>query len=677
MPKSQFQASFRETRTRLIACIGVVCLSIDALNPVKVLESIIGLKDLRWYVSFLACGFAANLLYANAKDFAYYSTKIFFRSILNIFFSSIEVLGRENIPDHGPVIFCGNHMNQFVDGAVALTTCPHKINFLIAESSFSKPVIGHFARAIGAMPVYRPIDNALLGKGKIRFDGQILHGDGTHFTTFDLRDRIRPKGTANEYRIIKVFSDVEALLSGDKGEPSPLSETICQGEDKWCNYDILGFVDQTKTFSKANEALGKGENMIIFPEGGSHDNTDLLPLKAGIASIAFGTLEATDTNVTIVPIGLNYFRGHRFRGRVVVEYGQPIYITADLVKQFKQSKREAYQALLGQVEEGMRSVIVTAPNYNELLLIHTTRRLYQRSLAGQTTKEKQTLARRFSVAVRMMNEKYRGHLPRDLLDLKEKLEGYQKTLSTWGIYDYQVANLDIPYSKLLYTFVHGLFIMTLASIPTLILNAPVGVAAKYWAQAQARKALAKSKVKVDGRDVLLSNKIVFSIMAIPFLWVSYAILLFYLFHWEIRTILLAFLCMPIASYIGIRGAEAGMVDLKDLRPAFLRLLPAYRTQTRELPAKRAALAKEVRSIVKKYGPDMGPLYYEAGDEWEKKLKALPKSASEDLLSKYGEHEHGRIESSDGLVDIMSAADESGEGERVPTGVTRAHDKKFS
>ncbi len=40
---------------------------------------------------------------------------------------------------------------------------------------------------------------------------------------------------------------------------------------------------------------------------------DLLPLKAGIASIAFGVLEKHGISVPIVPVGLNYFRGHRFR----------------------------------------------------------------------------------------------------------------------------------------------------------------------------------------------------------------------------------------------------------------------------------------------------------------------------------------------------------------------------
>ena len=82
-----------------------------------------------------------------------------------------------------------------------------------------------------------------------------------------------------------------------------------------------------------------------------------------MAAIAFGVLEKFDMNVPIVPVGLTYFRGDRFRGRVVVEYGQPIHISKDLMKTFKESRRTAYQNLLSQIEDGMRSVIVTATDY--------------------------------------------------------------------------------------------------------------------------------------------------------------------------------------------------------------------------------------------------------------------------------------------------------------------------
>lgn len=72
----------------------------------------------------------------------------------------LQVLGKQNIPVHGPVIFTGNHMNQFVDAAVILVTNPHKVGFLVAEKSFKKRIIGDFARAAGGIPVSRPQDLA-------------------------------------------------------------------------------------------------------------------------------------------------------------------------------------------------------------------------------------------------------------------------------------------------------------------------------------------------------------------------------------------------------------------------------------------------------------------------------------------------------------------------------------
>lgn len=109
-----------------------------------------------------------------------------------------------------------------------------------------------------------------------------------------------------------------------------------------------------------------------------------------MSAIAFGVMDKYDVSVPIVPVGLNYFRGHRFRGRVVVEFGEPIRLDKRLQDLYKVSKRSAYTTLLQQVEEGMRSVIVTAPRYDELKLIHTARRLYHNSSNGLvSTKQRQ------------------------------------------------------------------------------------------------------------------------------------------------------------------------------------------------------------------------------------------------------------------------------------------------
>lgn len=60
--------------------------------------------------------------------------------------------------------------------------------------------------------------------------------------------------------------------------------------------------------------------------------------------------------------------------------------------------------------------------------------------------------------------------------------------------------------------------MTLASVPSMVLNAPVGLLARLYANKEAAKDLKASRVKITARDVVLSKKIVFSIMAVPVLW---------------------------------------------------------------------------------------------------------------------------------------------------------------
>ncbi len=65
----------------------------------------------------------------------------------------------------------------------------------------------------------------------------------------------------------------------------------------------------------------------------------ILCYQAGVAAIALGVYEKFGVTVPIVPVGLNYFRGHHFRGRVVVEFGQPIHIKKELIQTYKDSRR--------------------------------------------------------------------------------------------------------------------------------------------------------------------------------------------------------------------------------------------------------------------------------------------------------------------------------------------------
>lgn len=109
-----------------------------------------------------------------------------------------------------------------------------------------------------------------------------------------------------------------------------------------------------------------------FAPGGSHDRTDLLPLKAGVTIMALGAMASNpNLRLKIVPVGLSYFHAHKFRSRAVVEFGAPLDIPAELVTQFSQGgkdKRAACGQLLDVIYEALKTVTLRTPDFETLMV---------------------------------------------------------------------------------------------------------------------------------------------------------------------------------------------------------------------------------------------------------------------------------------------------------------------
>lgn len=76
--------------------------------------------------------------------------------------------------------------------------------------------------------------------------------------------------------MVKVLSDTELELKSDLS--SEAIEMISNG----AAYKVIPHIDQSVLYEKVHERLDKGESLVIFPEGGSHDRTEMLPLKGNI-----------------------------------------------------------------------------------------------------------------------------------------------------------------------------------------------------------------------------------------------------------------------------------------------------------------------------------------------------------------------------------------------------------
>lgn len=414
----------------------------------------------------------------------------------------------------------------------------------MAEASWKRRLIGDFAWALGVVPVKRAQDDAIVGNGTIRLqspdsDSMNITGKDTLFLT-DLAagDKVRPPGTAFALKIKKIDSDTELIV-----DTTGIPEDFPLHDGKFTTYDVLKHTPLNKVFEKVLDRLSAGGALGIFPEGGSSDRTDLLPLKIGVSLIAYSALDTDGLNIPIVPVGLNYYRAHRWRGRAVVEYGRPIQIDPSTLADYQAGdirRRNVCNALLEQIETAMRSVIVAAPDYDELQTMLTARRLFQRKRGPMTTKETLDLTRRFAEGSKRMMLLNDGDLDDEGKKLRDRIVAYRDELNDLGVKDYQVQPLTeerldddeevdgdrlLRFLQLAYNIAHKLILIIFSTVPLLLLNLPVGVLAGIYAERRRKKALAKSKVKIKGFDVMLTEKVVFSVVAVPTLWIIYGLLL--------------------------------------------------------------------------------------------------------------------------------------------------------
>lgn len=197
--------------------------------------------------------------------------------------------------------------------------------------------------------------------------------------------------------------------------------------------------------------------------------------------------------------------------------------------------------------------------------------------------------------------------------------------------DVSDLDADTVYSKMQvpYQILRLVFFLLLAAIPTLFINLPVGVLAGIYSESRRKVLLSRSKVKVRGYDVVLTEKILFCIVMVPCLWFVHGFLLYYYTNMDGPALALAILSMPIFAYIGIIVSEAGMVDIKDLRPWVMKLFPSSRRRLAALPETRRKLQRDLRQFIKKLGPVLGEIYYRKDLDWnaiEEKARVAAENA---------------------------------------------------
>lgn len=540
--------------------------------------------------------------------------------IFDCFFREIKPRGAFRLPRSGPVIFvAAPHANQFVDGIVLMNLVKResqrRISFLIAEKSYKRKVIGFFSRCQLSIPVVRAQDHLKRATGTITVDSSnplVIRGSGTKFLTeCSQKGLVALPNSLGASEIVNIISDDELLI---KKEFKLNNEKVAMMLAEGTSFKVAPKVDRGDVYRLVFEHLHCGRCLGIFPEGGSHDRTDLLPLKPGVAVMALGAMtQYPNCNVKIVPCGMNYFNAHKFRSRAVVEFGHPIEIPKELIEKYQDpsKSRDSVEELLDIVANGLKAVTVTCKDYETLMVVQAARRLYGGNFAQHLPLPLIVeMNRRLVLGYEAFKDNERVKL------VKEKVLAYNKLLSDLYLPDHFVEDCDerhkfriIP--VLLGRVIKLLFFATLA-LPGAILFSPVFICSKVYSSRKAEEALAGSTVKVKANDVVATWKILIAMVFAPLVYSFYACIgTWWCYrhnvlenHRLVAIWLLLYLCGVLITYSALVTGEQGMDIFKSIRPLYLSITSG--SSITELKKQRQEVSQDITNLVNEFGPQLFP-----------------------------------------------------------------------
>lgn len=208
-----------------------------------------------------------------------------------------------------------------------------------------------------------------------------------------------------------------------------------------------------------------------------------------------------------------------------------------------------------------------------------------------------------------------------IVNLKKSVNEYNKQLWLIGVRDHQVEYAKISIPKVVFTLIYRLGklgVLTIGTLPGLVLFAPVFICSKIISTKKSREALAASTVKLQGRDVMATWKLLVALAFAPILYATYTILLTYWTHrnrvqgyipeWVPLWMVIVFgvVFFPSVTFAALRIGETGMDIVKSLRPLVLSLYPTSANTLQKLREKRVMLSHEVTEVINTLGPEMFP-----------------------------------------------------------------------
>ena len=341
-----------------------------------------------------------------------------------------------------------------------------------------------------------------------------------------------------------------------------------------------------ETFVAARKLLARGGTIGICPEGVSHDEPGLRPIKTGAARISLAALATHEVSeLKIVPAGLYYTSKTSFRSDALLYFGKPIDVEPVTLEADGTPPREAVRALSQRIETALREVILDAKHEEELQTTARAERIFSSASyddSGESLKTELRLQQRFIKAYSVLQQRQ----PERLRRLELRMIRFEEELQQAGV---DPDELSPPGSTL-----RVVAAIIRRSLLFLLMLGPaiIGTIAHYPAY-KLGGYLART-ISKDSDDVTSTVKIISEMLLFPLTWIVLAVLGYIYFGWwAVAAVLLV---IPISGYIAIVFFEE-----LDKSIAGVRVLTYFLVRRRffvRLLAERNAIRNEIIALGK-------------------------------------------------------------------------------
>ncbi len=328
-----------------------------------------------------------------------------------------------------------------------------------------------------------------------------------------------------------------------------------------------------ETFDTAHAVLARGGAIAIFPEGTSHSDPKLRPLKTGAARIALGAAaRAESMPVRIVPAGLYYRAKRIFRSAALLHFGEPFAVVPVALAPDEEPPAGPVRELTAHIEQALAAVTLQAGQAEVHALVERAQRIV--SVQDEAPATPPSLAAEFTLRRRLLAgyAAVQAQWPERLAVLATRIDRYEAALSAAGLDPRQLALRSFTLRRV------ARYAVTAALVLLLLLPAAlVGVVVQYPAY-RAVGFVATGMAK-GAEDALASIKVLAAMLLFPLTWAAVAAAAGLL--WGVKAGLVALAVVPLTGYGAllfferldrIVGGGRALALFAFRRWAFLRLL---------------------------------------------------------------------------------------------------------